>query len=316
MVGWAAGACLCLGLLCGSASAEALKALIVDGQNNHDWKATTPLIKEILVGTGLYEVEVATAPARGKPMSEFAPQWSKYNVIVSNYNGADWPEATRKAFVEYMAAGGGLVIIHAADNAFPNWPEYNEMIGLGGWGNRNEKSGPWVYLKDGKLVRDDSPGIGGSHGKQKPYAVNTLEPEHPIMKGLPPVWMHCTDELYSKLRGPAKNMTVLATSSADPKPDRSGREEPSLMAIDYGKGRVFHTILGHGPAQHKSVGFIVTLQRGTEWAATGKVTQTAVPSDFPSAEKESMRQGDLGKDPKAAAAAAPAPAPAPAEAKK
>ena len=303
MIRLAARVLVGVALLSGVASSATLKALIVDGQNNHDWKGTTPLIKDILVGTGLYEVEVATSPARGKPMDDFAPEWSKYKVIVSNYNGANWPDATRKAFVEYMAGGGGLVIIHAADNSFGNWPEYNEMIGLGGWGGRNEKSGPYVYMKDGKWIRDESKGSGGAHGRQTPYVVTTREPEHPIMKGLPAGWLHCPDELYCKLRGPAKNMTVLASSYSDKKTGGSGREAPVLMAIDYGKGRVFHTVLGHGPAQHKCVGFIVTLQRGTEWAATGKVTQTDLPSDFPTADKVSLRQENLGKDPKAGAKA-------------
>jgi len=298
-------ACVLVGvvLLSGVSSSATLKALIVDGQNNHNWKGTTPLIKEILDGTGLYKVEVATTPPRGKPMDDFAPEWSKYDVIVSNYNGASWPEATRKAFVKYMAGGGGLVIIHAADNSFAKWPEYNEMIALGGWGGRNEKSGPWVYMKDGKWIRDESKGSGGHHGRQTPYVVTTREPGHPVMKGLPAGWLHCADELYCKLRGPAKNMTVLASSMSDAKTGGSGREEPVLMAIDYGKGRVFHTVLGHGPAQHKCVGFIVTLQRGTEWAATGKVTQTKLPSDFPTADKVSLREDNLGKDPKAGAKA-------------
>ena len=298
-------AALCVGLLGGVTSAATLKALIVDGQNNHDWKGTTPLIQEILEGTGLFEVEVATTPGRGKPMDGFAPKWSKYDVIVSNYNGASWPEKTRKAFVEYMTNGGGLVVVHAADNAFGNWPEWNEIIALGGWGGRNEKSGPYVYMKDGKWIRDESKGGGGSHGRQTPYAVTTREPGHPIMKGLPAAWVHVADELYCKLRGPAKNMTVLASGYSDAKTRGSGREEPVLMTIDYGKGRVFHTVLGHGPKQHKCVGFIVTLQRGTQWAATGKVTQ-AVPSDFPTADKESTREKNLCKDPKAPAAAAAA----------
>jgi HEAT repeat protein/type 1 glutamine amidotransferase len=296
-------AAMCAWLLCGPASAAALKALIVDGQNNHDWKGTTPQIKEILEGAGLFEVEVATTPAKGKPMDGFAPEWSKYNVIVSNYNGADWPEATRKAFEAYMSAGGGLVVIHGADNAFSKWDEWNEMIGMGGWGGRNEKSGPYVYMKDGKWIRDESPGSGGAHGRQTPYVVTTREPEHPIMKGLPAAWMHCSDELYCKLRGPAKNMTIIASSYSDAKTGGTGREEAILMTITYGKGRIFHDVLGHGQAQHKCVGFIVTLQRGTEWAATGKVTQTAVPADFPTADKPSLREKDLGKAPDAGAKA-------------
>jgi type 1 glutamine amidotransferase len=60
------------------------------------------------------------------------------------------------------------------------------------------------------------------------------------------------------------------------------------MVIDYEKGRVFHTTLGHSDGAMKCVGFRATFARGCEWAATGKVTQK-VPDDFPSAEKMSVR---------------------------
>ena len=67
------------------------------------------------------------------------------------------------------------------------------------------------------------------------------------------------------------------------------------MTIAYGRGRVFHTTLGHvGPADGcrttaiDCVGFITTLQRGAEWAATGDVTQR-VPADFPTADRVSLR---------------------------
>ena len=108
------------------------------------------------------------------------------------------------------------------------------------------------------------------------------------MKGLPEKFRHAPDELYAKLRGPAKNLTVLATAFSAPSTGGTGRNEPILMAIDYGKGRVFHSTMGHGPAQCLSVAFIVTLQRGAEWAATGKVTQK-VPDDFPRPDKPVVR---------------------------
>ncbi len=183
-----------------------------------------------------------------------------------------------------MSNGGGVVVIHAADNAFPEWKEFNEIIGIGGWGKRSEKSGPWVYWKDGKAFYDYSPGKGGGHGKQRSYTVNSKAPKHPIMKGVPMVWLHAQDELYDRLRGPAKNLKILATSHSDKASNGSGREEPALMTIEYGKGRVFHTVLGHvGKKQTIAVqcaGFVYTLQRGTEWAATGKVKQ-AVPEKWP-----------------------------------
>lgn len=270
-------------------AAPALKALIVDGQNNHPWQATTPVMKELLEAGGLFAADVATSPPKGKPMEAFKPDFARYDVIVSNYNGAEWPRETKDAFVKYIAGGGGLVIFHAADNSFPAWVEYNEMIGLGGWGGRNEKSGPYVYWKDGKFVRDTSPGRGGGHGPQTEFLVEHRDTAHPITKGLPARWMHCKDELYSRMRGPAKNMTVLATAYADPKKRGTGRHEPVLWTVAYGKGRVFHTVLGHAAAQMRCVGFIVTFLRGTEWAATGKVTQTEVPKDFPTESAASVR---------------------------
>jgi len=268
--------------------AEPLRALIVDGQNNHDWKATTPVLKKALEETGLFTVEVATAPGENNAsLAAFKPDFAKYKVIVMNYNGAMWSEATRKAFEDYVSSGGGLVVMHAADNSFASWPAYNEMIAVGGW-DRDEKSGPYLRWREGKQVVDDKPGPAGHHGAQHEFLVVTRAPKHPIMAGLPAEWLHAKDELYDFMRGPAKNATILATAFADPKQGGSGENEPQLLAISYGKGRVFHDMLGHGPEAMKCVGFITTLQRGTEWAATGKVTQK-VPADFPKADAVSLR---------------------------
>ena len=270
-------------------NAEPLRALIIDGQNNHDWKATTPVMKKDLEATGLFKVEVATSPAGDGPeLAAFKPDFAKYKVIVMNYNGALWGEATRKALENYMTAGGGMVVVHAADNSFAQWPAYNEMIAVGGWNGRDDKSGAYLRWKDGKQVLDTQPGKVGSHGAQHEYVLDTRAPAHPIMKDLPKQWLHASDELYDFMRGPAKNTTILATAFADPKLGGSGEQEAQLLVTGYGKGRVFHTMIGHGPEAMKCVGFIVTLQRGTEWAATGKVTQK-VPADFPKADAVSLR---------------------------
>ena len=111
---------------------------------------------------------------------------------------------------------------------------------------------------------------------------------HPVTSGLPKEWMHAQDELYDNLRGPAKNVHVLATGFSDPSTGGNGEHEPLLMVVPYGKGRVFHTAIGHAAPAVQSVDFIVTYQRGSEWAATGKVTQK-LPSDFPAQDKVSQR---------------------------
>ena len=286
-------------VLIGVAYAQPYKALIVTGQNGHDWKGTTPVLKKIIEDTGLFTVDVAVSPPKtivkkgekAKPadMSGFKPDFAKYNVVISNYQGDPWSEETKKALVEYVHNGGGLVVYHFACAAFPEWKEYNEMAGLGGWGGRNEKSGPYVRWRDGKIVQDNSPGKGGGHGPSQPFQIVVREPNHPITQGLPTAFMHVSDELYGWLRGPAKNLTVLATAFAPKAKGGAEEHEPILFTVQYGKGRVFQNALGHTAKELKSVAAIVTLQRGVEWAATGKVTQK-VPADFPTAEKASVRE--------------------------
>ena len=266
-------------------AAATIKVMLLDGQSAgayHNWRLTTPVLKKELEETGLFEVNVVSAPPSDGDFSSFNPNWSQYQVIVMNYDGPNWPDQLRSSFEKYVSDGGGLVIVHAADNGFPSWPAFNEMAGIGGWRSRNENAGPFWYFSDGKLASDTSPGNAGMHGARLPFQVQTQAPEHPIMKGLPPVWMHVPDELYGRLRGPGKNMTVLATAHSDPKNHGTGHDEPMLMVLRYGKGRIFHTVMGHDVFALSCAGFIATYQRGTEWAATGKVTQK-VPTDFPTA---------------------------------
>ena len=221
-------------------------------------------------------------------MSGFKPNFAAYDVVVSNYQGASWSEETQQALLDYVKGGGGLVIYHFACAAFPQWKEFNEMIGLGGWGRRNEKDGPYIRWRDGEIVRDMSPGRGGGHGPMQPFQLVIREPNHPITEGLPTKFMHVDDELYGWLRGPAKNLTVLATAFAPKDKGGSDEHEPLLFTVSYGKGRVFQNALGHTGKELKSVAFIVPFQRGVEWAATGKVSQK-VPEDFPGPDKTSVR---------------------------
>lgn len=292
-----------------SFGAPKYKALIITGQNNHNWKASNPILKQLLDQTGLFTTDIMITPPKGGDMNTFNPDFSKYTIVVLDYNGDSWNEKTKTAFLSFVSNGGGVVVYHAADNAFPEWKEYNQIIGLGGCGNRNEKSGPYVYYRGNEIVRDDtSKGAGGTHGARSEFLVKTRNFDHPITKGLPANWIHGNDELYSQLRGSAENMEILATAfspTKEPTPPagttpaaaprgnrRAGRDEPILMTIKYGKGRIFHTVLGHadqggGPAM-QCVGFIVTFQRGAEWAASGTVTQP-VPIDFPNGDGVSLR---------------------------
>ncbi|MCB1085753.1 MAG: ThuA domain-containing protein [Verrucomicrobiae bacterium] len=308
------------------AAQEKLKVLIVDGQNNHAWQQTTPVLTAILEQSGRFEVAISTSPpaapkAPAQPKEKtpeslaawkvayqkwevekaaveqdgkaawaaWRPDFASHDVVMSNYNGEPWPEAVRQALESYVGGGGGFVAVHAANNSHPEWKAYNEMIAVGGWGGRSELSGPYLRLREGSWTKDMTAGRGGSHGAKHEFLVETREPEHPIMKGLPTKWLHATDELYDRLRGPAKAVTVLASAYSDPATNGSGENEPMLMVIDYGKGRVFHTTLGHDTTAMGDVGFQETLKRGTEWAATGAVTFGPVSAAEMPADKVGVR---------------------------
>ncbi len=311
----------CLFLISFSTEAKKLKVLIVDGQNNHAvWPKSTIMMKQYLEETGLFKVKIDRTyytwkaerekdflplAKAGKTLNleepkadpNFMPKFEKYDVVISNFghNAADWPESTQKAFEDYMKSGGGFVAVHAADNSFPEWEEYNKMIGLGGWGGRDEKDGPYVYYNnDGELIHDHSPGSAGAHGPEHLIPITIRVADHPITEGMPKVWLTTKDECYAKLRGPAENMTILATGKDVSGNAPTDRHEPALIVIDYGKGRVFHTILGHDDYSCEGVGFIVSFLRGVEWAATGKVT-LPIPEDFPTADNPSKREFILKK---------------------
>jgi type 1 glutamine amidotransferase len=272
-----------------------IRVILIDGQNNHDWRSTTPLLKQHLESTKRFTVDVSSNLKAGdKPGSvktvPFPPDLSKYDVLLSNYNGAAWPKEFGQDLEKRLSEGKiGLVIVHAANNSFGGWSEYNDMIGLG-WRGNNAGDRLILDSKGKEVVVPKGKGPGSGHGRKHAFKIIVRNAEHPITKGMPREWMHTADELYHGLRGPAKNMKVLATAYSDKKTGGTGDHEPMIWTVSYGKGRVFHTPMGHDLDGMRCVGFVATLQRGTEWAATGKVT-IALPANFPTADKTSAIPG-------------------------
>ncbi len=278
------------------------RTLIITGQGDHDWQASSPAIKRILDQTRMFTARIMVTPEKGSDMSGFNPEFTRYKLVVLDYNGDSWTEETKTAFLEYVRNGGGVVIYNEAGNAFPTWEEYNNMIGLGGGEFRNELNGPCVYFIRNEMVIDTAKGTGGSRGERHEFEVRTRITDHPITSGFPVRWRHGSDKLCSRMRGPAINMDILATAFSDTSYGGSGRDEAVLMTITYEKGRIFHTTLGYpyednGPAM-LCPGFITTFQRGAEWAVTGNVTQP-VPIDFPNAAavvvRDDFREITLGE---------------------
>lgn len=243
-------------LLCTSVfgTPNPIKVLILTGQNNHDWKATTPELQQILTRTGLFEVDVTEEP-ENCTVETFA----KYEVLVSNWNTfvkepKDWPAATRLAFLDFVRNGGGFVVVHAGGASFPDWAEYQSIIGAT-WGK----------------------GVTG-HGPIHSFTVKMTAQDHPITRGIPS--FETTDELWHKmLRRP--EATILATSFSSPAQKGTGQEEPVAMVTQYGNGRTFNLVLGHDLRAMQKEGFQTLLRRGVEWAAKGEVLESSKRANQP-----------------------------------
>ena len=271
--------------------------LLLAGQNNHDWRRTTPLIEDILKESGCFEVELSIAPPEGadpEVWDTWRPNFAQYDVVLNNYNGSPWPEPVQRQFVSYIQNGGSCLVLHAANNPFEGWTAYEEMVGLL-W--RDNTYGERLYYdEDGALVRVPvAEGPSAGHGKVHDWPVTTRDAEHPIMKGVPSVWMHAHDELYHGQRGPAQNVNILATAYSSEVSGGTGQHEPVIWWVPYGKGKVLTFLLGHlWPDQseetsYRSVGLHTLLQRSAEWLATGKVT-IPLPDTFPTAEQTSLKK--------------------------
>jgi len=258
-------ACAVVGLALGPSGPPApqpakLQALIITGQNttSHDWRSTTPVLRKILEDSGRFEVRV-TEEFRGAGADTLAP----YDVVVVNYYESKranlrWGDLADNALLNFVRGGKGLVVYHFSLAAFDGWTEYERMC-AGNWRPNN-----------------------GHHSARHDFTVTVGDPDHPITRGLQTAFAEANDELYANLRWqPTGSFHVLATAWDDHSLYRQserqplegpGAAEPMLWTVNYGKGRVFVTALGHDTDAMKNTGFAVTLARGTEWVASEKVT--------------------------------------------
>ena len=270
---------------------QPLRALIIDGQNNHPiWPKTTMMLKDYLEQTGLFEVDIsrtayvwqgphnsgfqdresrdsllAAYPLDGfeyisldtsRPDPGFAPEFHNYDVVVSNFGwmAAPWPEATRDSLESYVASGGGFVVLHAGSNPFANWYEYNRMTGVGGWGGRDSAAGPYIYYDEsGMLQRDVNHGACGAHGTQHDFLITIRDTTHPITRGMPPQWLHPKDELYERMCGPGIDLNVLATAYSDPE-GNAAPWSPGQPASGNHEPQIMTIRYGNGRVFHTTLG--------------------------------------------------------------
>jgi uncharacterized protein len=280
------------------AQAPRTRVLIVDGVNNHDWATATHAIAEILAATALFSVEVSTSPPRGAPpeaWNAWRPDFSRYDVVINNFNGGhledgiEWPASVEESLEKFVRGGGGLVVYHAANNAFLKWKAYNEMIGLG-WRSKSFGAGLTVSNDDKIVVIPKGTGLEPGHPARMDFQMHVRDTHHPITAGMPRVWMHPSEQLTHGQHGPAEGLTILTYAHSPV----SNQNEPMDWVRRYGKGRVYTTMLGHTWVGESTinldcVGFHTLLARGVQWAATGAVT-IPIPADFPGPEKVSLRK--------------------------
>lgn len=277
-----------------------IPVLVIDGINNHDWRAGTAGIKSALDSTGKFRVDVSTTPPTGSDASawdQWRPALSDYQVVVNNFNGGHlkdgvrWPARVERALNDYLNNGGGLVNFHAANNAFLEWADYNEMIGLG-W--RDTSFGPGLTIDQNEHVEvvPAGEGLQPGHGPRHDFVMTMLDPRHIITDGLAKRWMHPSEQLthgqhacsHPKHGAADKELHIISYAwSKD-----SGHNEPMDWLRTWGRGRIYTTMLGHtwigeDNPNLRCVGFRTLFARGVEWAATGAVT-IPVPGKFPDAD--------------------------------
>ena len=247
---------------------DKIPVLLITGANNHDWEWTAPSLEKILVESGRFAVTVTSKP--GETLAD-GDGLKKYRVFVLDYNGPRWGPKAEKNFLAAVEGGTGVSVVHASNNPFHGWVEYEKLVAL--------------------CWRE-----GTGHGRFHAFDVKVTDRKHPLTKDMPDMRSH-PDELYHRLAHMHDTgYRVLATAHSSKESDGTGQDEPMIIVKNWGKGRIFHTPLGHvwrgkvpTRASHADPQFRHLISRGTEWAATGKVTLPAQPPNFLTAEEK--RQG-------------------------
>ncbi|MCP3916015.1 MAG: DUF1080 domain-containing protein [bacterium] len=242
-----------LALSTSAAAQTKTRVLLVSGANNHDWEWTTPSLARILRDAGI-EVDVTYEPKKTLSKPEHL---AKYSAFVLDYNGPRWGDEAEASFLAAVESGTGVAVIHAANNAFEGWVEYEKLVGH-------------MWRK------------GTGHGKFHAFDVRITDNGHPITRGLPDLIVH-PDELYHDLVAMhGADHRVLAVAHSSSESGGTGADEPMIFVSNYGEGRVFHTPLGHvwkgqepTRASHQDPQFHTLLVRGVQWAATGRVDDGA-----------------------------------------
>ncbi len=227
-----------------SSSTPKLQVLVLTGRNNHDWKKTTPILERMYRQSGRFDVALTT-----QPDTLVYEDFIKFEVVVSNYaawpdHDYRWPETTEAGLMRFIEEGGGFVLFHAASATFYDWGEYQEMIGST-WGDSTR------------------------HGRVAPHKIEIIDRAHPVTEGMRDFWI--TDELWVQSATRA-GINIIASSVSDPANKGRGMPEPVVIWNTKGKGRIFHNILGHNERAVRNTGWQTLMLRGTEWAATGKVS--------------------------------------------
>jgi len=228
-----------------------IQVLLISGKNNHEWQKTSPAFRQILEEKGFFKVDITERPDTLK-MSDL----KKYEVIASNWNAfpestRQWGEVAEKAILDFVNRGGGFVLFHSASAAHYDWPEYQQMVGA-----------TW-----GKNTR---------HGQIAPFQVKIQNTKHPVTKGMSNFVI--TDELWVEM-DQQPGIEVLCSAFAPSSNKGRDQDEPVLICRKQGKGRCFYLVLGHDVAAMQNSGWKTLMQRGTEWAAKGKVT-IPIPSEL------------------------------------